>query len=71
MVRWLSFYPVLYDQVLLLDVLPPCIDIFNEQMHHKIAGVIFVVKILQQEARISVPKYAKSSEDQARTNPKS
>jgi hypothetical protein len=35
-------------------VLPPRIDVFDQQMHHEIAGVLLVVEVLQQEAGIAV-----------------
>src|SRR5215211_3956603 len=44
-------YPMLGRQLLRLDAAPPRIHVFDKQVHHKVAGVILVVKILQQKAR--------------------
>jgi hypothetical protein len=54
--RWLNLYTILDIQFLSLDLTPPSIDVLYQQMHHEIVGVIFVIEILQQEARVSVPK---------------
>jgi hypothetical protein len=51
-IRWrLQFHSILGTQSLRLRVLPQFIDVFDQEMHHEIAGVILVVKVLQQRAR--------------------
>ena len=41
---------VLGGEVEMLDVLPPCVGIFNGEAHHEIACVLGDVKGLQEEA---------------------
>ena len=34
---------------------PPCVDVFDKQMHHEIAGMLANVKVLQQETSVFTP----------------
>src|SRR5258708_2557430 len=47
--RWIGFRIVLGCDSLSLDVMPPCIHIRDEQMHHEVASVHLVIEILEQK----------------------
>ena len=44
---------ILFGEFLALEMLPPCIRIFDGQAHHEIAGVLLDVKGLEQEAELA------------------
>ena len=47
--RWFGLRIVLGCDSLSLDVMPPCIHIRDEQMHHEVASVHIVIEILEQK----------------------
>src|SRR5947208_615607 len=52
----LDLYTIFGDQALSLDAVPPRVNVLDEQVHHEVPGMLWDVKVLQEEAGVAVPE---------------